>query len=128
MNQLTEQLKALKLHGMAQSVTELLAQKKLPSLLSALPSMIEAEQEERKVRRIHTQMTAAKFPHHKDFATFDYDASAIDKTVIEPLCTGHFAQQSHNLILVNQYIDQRTNRTTSRYISTTITTRRLRHY
>ena len=53
--------------------------------------MIEAEQTEREVRRIQYQMTAAKFPHHKDFATFDYASSAIDKTIIEPLCTGQFA-------------------------------------
>lgn len=100
MNHLNEQLKSLKLHGMAQVIPELLAQKHMPSLLSALPKMIEAEQTEREVRRIHYQMTAAKFPHHKDFATFDYSSSAIDKTTIEPLCTGQFAQEAHNLILV----------------------------
>ncbi len=37
MNQLNEQLKMLKLHGMAQVTTELLSQKQIPSLLSALP-------------------------------------------------------------------------------------------
>jgi len=100
MNHLNEQLKSLKLHGMAHVVTELLAQKQMPSLLSALPKMIEAEQTEREVRRIQYQMTAAKFPHHKDFATFDYASSAIDRTTIEPLCTGQFAQEAHNLILV----------------------------
>ncbi len=100
MNQLIEQLSGLKLHGMTQAVTELLSQKQVPSLLSALPKMIEAEQSEREVRRIRYQMTAAKFPHHKDFATFDYAASAVDKTTIEPLCTGQFAQEAHNLILV----------------------------
>ena len=100
MNQINEQLKALKLYGIAQVVNELLAQKQMPSLLSALPKMIEAEQTEREVRRIQYQMTAAKFPHHKDFATFDYASSAIDQTIIEPLCTGQFARQAHNLILV----------------------------
>jgi len=100
MNQLNEQLKTLKLHGMAQVTTELLGQKQIPSLLSALPKMIEAEQVEREVRRIQYQMKAAKFPHHKDFATFDYESSAVDKTTIESLCTGQFAQDAHNLILV----------------------------
>jgi DNA replication protein DnaC len=100
MNVIIEQLKSLKLHGMALSTTELLAQKQSPSLLAALPKLIEAEQVDREVRRIRYQMSAAKFPHHKDFATFDYGASAIDKTVIEPLCTGQFAEQAHNLILV----------------------------
>lgn len=100
MNQLIEQLSTQKLHGMAHVVTELLAQKQAPSLLSSLPKMIEAEQIEREVRRIQYQMTAAKFPHHKDFVTFDYAASAIEKTTIEPLCTGQFSQEAHNLILV----------------------------
>lgn len=100
MNVIIEQLKSLKLHGMALSTTELLAQKQPPSLLAALPKLIEAEQVDREVRRIRYQMSAAKFPHHKDFARFDYAASAIDKTVIEPLCTGQFAEQAHNLILV----------------------------
>jgi len=99
-NVLIEQLSQLKLHGMAQITAELLAEKKAPSLLTALPKLIEAETVEREVRRIRYQMTAAKFPHHKDFATFDYGASDIDKTTIEPLCTGQFAEQAHNLILV----------------------------
>jgi len=64
MNQINEQLKALKLYGVAAVVNELLAQNKIPSLLSALPKMIEAEQAEREVRRIQYPMTAAKFPHY----------------------------------------------------------------
>jgi DNA replication protein DnaC len=100
MNALIEQLTSLKLHGMAQVASELLAAKQSPSLFSALPKLIDAETVEREVRRIRYQMTAAKFPHHKDFATFDYTASDIDKTTIEPLCSGQFAEQAHNLILV----------------------------
>jgi len=100
MNALVEQLVILKLHGMAMATTELLAAKKLPSLPAALQQLIEAEVTERQVRSIRYQMTIAKFPHHKDFATFDYDASAIDKATIEPLCSGEFAAQAHNLILV----------------------------
>lgn len=100
MNALVEQLTTLKLHGMAQAITELLAAKKLPSLTAALQQMIEAEVTEREVRSIRYQMTIAKFPHHKDFATFDYGASAIEKTMIDPLCSGEFATQAHNLILV----------------------------
>jgi len=100
MNALTEQLVTLKLHGMAMATTELLAAKKLPSLPVALQQLIEAEVTERQVRSIRYQMTITKFPHHKDFATFDYGASAIDKATIEPLCSGEFAAHAHNLILV----------------------------
>ena len=100
MNVLIEQLTTLKLHGMAQVAQELLAASKPPALQRAFQLLIEAETIEREVRSIRYQMTAAKFPHHKDFATFDYDSSAIDESLIEPLCTGQFAEQAHNLILV----------------------------
>lgn len=100
MNELVNQLTALKLFGMAQTAQHLLAAKKPPSLLAGLQQLIESEEAEREVRRISYQMKAAKFPHHKDFVTFDYHASAVDETTIEPLCTGQFAEQAHNLILV----------------------------
>ncbi len=45
-------------------------------------------------------MRSANFPHHKDFATFDYDAAAVTRTQIEPLCSGQFIADAHNLILV----------------------------
>lgn len=100
MNVLVEQLTTLKLHGMAQAITELLAAKKPPSLVAGLQQLIEAEVVERDVRRVRYQMTMAKFPHHKDFATFEYKSSAIEKTMIASLCTGQFVQDAHNLILV----------------------------
>ena len=72
MNKLVDQLTVLKLHGMALAITELLAAKTPPSLVAGLKQLIEAETVERDVRRIRYQMTMAKFPHHKDFATFEY--------------------------------------------------------
>ena len=45
-------------------------------------------------------MRIAKFPHHENFATFDYGASAVTKAQIEPLCSGQFTEEEHNLILV----------------------------
>jgi DNA replication protein DnaC len=100
MNILVDQLTTLKLHGMALAITELLAAKTPPSLVAGLKQLIAAEVVERDVRRIRYQMAIAKFPHHKDFATFEYNASAIEKTVITPLCTGQFVEEAHNLILV----------------------------
>ena len=44
----------------------------------------------------------SKFPHHKDFATFDYSAAAVTEAQIEPFCTGQFTQEAHNLILVGR--------------------------
>lgn len=100
MNTLITQLQTLKLHGMAQMASELLAQKKSPSLSSSLQKLIDAEIAEREVRTIRYQMRQAKFPHHKDFATFDFAVSAMEKETITPYCNGQFTEQAHNIILV----------------------------
>lgn len=100
MNALITELNSLKLHGMAQTACELLAQKIAPSLTSCLQQLIDAEKVEREVRAIRYQMTSAKFPHHKDFATFDFNASCLDRSDIEPYHTGHFTEEAHNIIMV----------------------------
>lgn len=97
---LVEQFQVLKLHGMAQACQSIFSQRTEPELIKQLQQLIEAETIERNVRRIRYLMSAARFPHHKDFATFDYSASAIEKTQIDPLCSGQFTQEAHNLIFV----------------------------
>jgi len=99
MNILIDQLKELKLHGMAQTASDLLAMKKAPSITTCLQQLIDAESTEREIRAIRYQMTTAKFPHHKDFATFDFNVSAIEQVEIEPYCSGQFTEQAHNIIL-----------------------------
>lgn len=100
MNLLIEQLTQLKLHGMAQAASELFGQKKPPSWQTALKQLIKAEQVEREVRGIQYRTKIARFPHHKDFATFDYTASALCEESLSPLMDGEFTAKSHNLILV----------------------------
>jgi DNA replication protein DnaC len=100
MNALLDGLVGLRLHGMAQAAQELLGARTPPNLTTVLKQLIEAERVERHVRSIQHQMRTAKFPHHKDFATFDYAVSAIKPSQIEHLCTGQFIHDAHNLILV----------------------------
>jgi len=100
MNALIEQLAALRLHGMANCAQDLLAARTQLSLTTALQQLIKAEVTERRVRSIEYQMRVARFPHHKDFATFDYELSAVKKADIQQLCTGQFTEDAHNLILV----------------------------
>jgi len=100
MNALIEQLNALRLYGMAQSAHDLLAARTPPNLVTAIKQLVEAETVERRVRSIAYQMRIARFPHHKDFASFDYNASAVKKAEIEQLCSGQFTKDAHNLILV----------------------------
>ena len=100
MNALIDGLKALRLHGMAGCAQDLLASRTPPNLTTVLKQLIEAETVERRVRSIEYQMRVARFPHHKDFATFDYGISAVKKPEVEQLCTGQFTTDAHNLILV----------------------------
>ena len=100
MNALIDQLTTLRLHGMAACAHDLLSARKPPSLTTAVKQLIDAETVERRVRSIQYQMRIAKFPHHKDFATFDYSAAAVTQPQIEPFCTGQFTEEAHNLILV----------------------------
>src|SRR6056297_203685 len=100
MNALIDQLTALRLHGMAACAHDLLSARKPPSLTTAIKQLIDAETVERRVRSIQYQMRIAKFPHHKDFATFDYGAAAVTQSQIEPFCSGQFTEEAHNLILV----------------------------
>ena len=100
MNALIHGLAKLRLHGMAEQAKALLSAKTPPKLTTALQQLIEAEVTERWVRSITYQMRIARFPHHKDFATFDYGVSAVKKVEIEQLCTGQFTKDAHNLIMV----------------------------
>jgi DNA replication protein DnaC len=98
MNALIDQFEALRLHGMAACAQDLLAARTPPSLTTALKTLIEAETEERRVRSIQYQMRIAKFPHHKDFATFDYGAATVTKAQIDPFCSGQFFAQASSLM------------------------------
>lgn len=100
MNALIEQLAVLRLHGMASCAQELLASRTTPNLTSALKQLIEAETTERRVKSIQHQMRVAKFPHHKDFATFNYAASDVKPVQVEQLTSGQFTENAHNLIFV----------------------------
>ena len=75
MNGLIEQLRNLRLHGMADAAKDLLAAKSTTSLPEALRQLIQAERCERDVRAIHNRMRTARFPHHRDFASFDCPSS-----------------------------------------------------
>lgn len=100
MNALIDQLTALRLHGMATCAQDLLAARKPLNLISAIKQLIEAETVERQVRSIQYQMRSARFPHHKDFASFDYVAATVTQAQIETYQSGQFTQEAHNLILV----------------------------
>ena len=102
MNALIDQRVALRRHGMAAWAQDLLAARTPPCLTTALKTLIKAETKERRVRSIQYQMRIAKFPHHKDFATFDHGAATVTKGQIDPFCSAQFTDDAHNIILVGR--------------------------
>ncbi len=100
MNALIDRLTAPRLHGMAACAHDLLSARRPPGLTTAIKQPIDAETMERRVRSIQYRTRIAKFPHHKDFATFDYGAATVTRPQIEPFRTGRFTDRAHNLILV----------------------------
>ena len=95
-------LKALKLHGMAQSISDL-ANQSSPAFnqsVSLINTLIKAEVAEREVRSINYQMKVARFPAYRDLAGFDFDQSSVSVALIKTLHQCDFLDESQNVVLV----------------------------
>jgi DNA replication protein DnaC len=95
-------LKALKLHGMASSWPELVAQARHVDFDPErfLDHLLAAERAEREVRSIAYQMRAARFPAHRDLAGFDFAQSRVDEALVRQLHTLQFLEAAHNVVLI----------------------------
>jgi len=85
------ELKALRLHGMAAAWTDLVAQGSPSSIESSrwlIEHLLQAETTHRLLRSVSYQMTAAKFPAHRDLAGFDFASSKVDGALVEQLAAG----------------------------------------
>ena len=95
-------LKALKLHGMAQSISDL-ANQSSPAFnqsVSLINTLIKAEVAEREVRSINYQMKVARFPAYRDLAGFDFDQSSVSVALIKTLHQCDFLDESQNVVFV----------------------------
>ncbi len=95
-------MRSLKLHGMAQAITEL-AQQQGPAFKQAAPvleDLLKAEVAEREVRSINYQMKAAKFPAYRDLVGFMFKDSSVDVSLIKSLHRCEFIQESHNIVFI----------------------------
>jgi DNA replication protein DnaC len=95
-------LKALKLHGMADTIEDLSHQAS-PAWQQAqgvLETLLKAEVAERDVRSINYQMKLAKFPAYRDLSSFDFAHSAVDEALIRSLHRCEFINETQNLVLV----------------------------
>ena len=100
--EIVTRLKALKLHGMAANWPELVARSRHAALEPEvlLTQLLDAEGAERTVRSIAYQMTAARFPAHRDLAGFDFAASSVDEALVRQLHTTAFTEAAHNVVLI----------------------------
>jgi DNA replication protein DnaC len=105
MRDVAQELKALRLHGMASAWVDITAPG-APAASDAqscrwlLELLLQAEEADRLVRSIDHQMHSAKFPVHRDLAGFDFEASSVDRTLIEQLASLSFTDGAHNAVLI----------------------------
>ncbi len=101
MLELVDDLKALKLHGMAPCLPELIdSPRSKVTLQSGLIKLMDAERTDREVRRLNYPMKVAKFPHHRDLQQFDFTQSEVEPALIEDLSQADYMDRAHNLIFV----------------------------
>jgi DNA replication protein DnaC len=100
--QLIEQMKALRLRGMANALEEsltALAQKKLAPT-TWLAQLLQAEVAERRARSYAYQLRLARFPMPRDLDTFDFRESAVNETQLRQLYTGEYLATARNIVFV----------------------------
>jgi DNA replication protein DnaC len=101
-NDIIARLKALKLHGMASSWSELYAQSRHTEFDPErfMQQLLLAEGAEREVRSIAYQMGAARFPAHRDLKGFDFTQTRVDEELIRDLYQLKFLESAHNVVLI----------------------------
>jgi len=101
-NDLVAHLKTLKLHGMAQTLPELMARARSHALDAeqVLHALLAAESAEREVKSLAYQMKAARFPAHRDLAGFDFTQARVDETLVRRLHDGEFLDSAQNVVLI----------------------------
>lgn len=100
--QLIEQLKSLRLRGMASALPDsltTLSQKKLAPT-SWLGQLLEAELADRQARSFQYQLRLARFPVPRDLDTFDFRDSAVSETQLRELYTGAYLESARNIVFV----------------------------
>ena len=95
-------LRSLKMHGMAQAVTDLIEQG-APAFEAAVPilkPLLKAEVAVREVRSIAYHMKVARFPAYKDLPNFDFSSSEMNEATVRQLHHGEFMEGAQNVVLI----------------------------
>ncbi len=101
-NEIISQFKALRLHGMAATWSDLVEQNsaELDASRWIIEQMLRAEATDRATRSVSHQMSAAKFPVHRDLSGFNFEASAVDRKLVTQLAETSFTSAAHNVVLI----------------------------
>jgi DNA replication protein DnaC len=101
-NDTVAQLKSLRLHGMAQSWPELIAQSRKGRLdpEQLINDLLAAEHADRLVRSITYQMRVARFPAHRDLTGFDFSQASVDEKLVRKLHAGEFMDAAQNVVII----------------------------
>ncbi len=103
MRDVTAELKALRLYGMASAWGDLVSQGGVTSLDASrwlIEHLLQAESVDRNLRSIGYQTKAARFPIHRDLAGFQFEQSAVDKRLVLDLTTFGFTEAAHNVVFI----------------------------
>src|SRR5688500_1584786 len=100
--QLIEQLKTLRLRGMASALEESLtslSQKKFAPT-TWLSQLLQAEVADRQASSYQYQLRLARFPMPRDLDAFDCRESAVNETQTRQLHTGEYLTTARNIVFV----------------------------
>jgi DNA replication protein DnaC len=103
MRDVTADLKSLRLHGMADAWVDLVAQGANAGVDSSrwlIEHLLQAESTDRAMRSVSYQMSAARFPAHRDLAGFDFESSKVDRALVEQLADMSFTEAAHNAVFI----------------------------
>jgi DNA replication protein DnaC len=102
MRDVTAELKELRLHGMANAWTDLMAQGESSTATSKwlIEHLLREEHTDRAMRSVSHQMNMAKFPLHRDLAGFDFAVSVADRNLITDLATLDFTDSAQNVVFI----------------------------
>ena len=101
-SQILEAMGELKLYGMRGAYDEIVATavKRQHEPQKIIGDLLGAEINEKQARSIKYQMTIAKLPLAKDIDDFDFDAAAVNETLLRDLAGGGFIKQQRNVVLI----------------------------
>ncbi len=101
-HKLIDQLKQLKLFGMASTWDEVVTfeKRRKDSFEDIFSELIQAEVADRHARSIRYQTRSAKFPIYRDLDQFDFKSSVVIEQEIRDLYAGHFIDDKRNIVFI----------------------------